>query len=111
LCTGRHPWGFAKDGARLLACILEREAIDEPNRFNGYRSQSKHGIRDGHATVASGSIGVHLCQDQKGVRSAANIHKYEVVTVGTGGVQSQSDLFLVSGTYAYPDDQGTGVTL
>ncbi len=56
------PHGMATDGAQF-GWRLEREAIDQPYRFNRYRSQSKHRIRDGHAAVAAGGIGVHLCLD------------------------------------------------
>src|SRR5260370_627909 len=56
------PHGMATDGAQF-SWFLEREGINQPYRFNRYRSQSKHRIRDGHAAVAAGGIGVHLCLD------------------------------------------------
>ena len=92
----RAPGGIAPQGAQF-GFDLEREAVNQPYGFNRQRSQSKHGIRDGHAAVTTGGAGVHLCLNQQGVRPGANIDQDEVVTVSTGGVQSQGDLLLSQG--------------
>ena len=65
-----QPW--------LTMPALEREAVDEPNRFDRHRAEPEHRIRHGNAAVNAGRGPVHARSDGHRMHPGADIEEDEV---------------------------------